>query len=115
MRLAIAQPCFGSSSMALRIRKSSVPWTRSIGLPIVSTMTAYNTPAIVDCEGSEAGGWTKEAVSARTATLQRQVRHHGYPACRGGGVLDRRGNPAGRGPKGFDGRWHEQHCGHGGR
>src|SRR5690349_16650112 len=37
MRLAIAQPCFGSRAMVFRINKSSVPWIRSDGLPITYT------------------------------------------------------------------------------
>jgi len=35
IRLAIAQPCFGSSETVLRISRSSVPCTRSVGLPIL--------------------------------------------------------------------------------
>src|SRR4029450_5135204 len=34
MRLAIAQPCAGSSDRIFRMRRSSVPWTRSVGLAI---------------------------------------------------------------------------------
>src|SRR6185437_6103611 len=34
MRLAIAHPCFGSSATVRRISRSSVPWTRSLGLPM---------------------------------------------------------------------------------
>src|SRR6185295_12767879 len=36
MRFAIAQPCLGSSETVLRTSRSSVPWTRSLGLPIRS-------------------------------------------------------------------------------
>src|SRR5215471_6763666 len=32
MRSAIAQPCIGSSARILRISRSRVPWTRSVGL-----------------------------------------------------------------------------------
>src|SRR5436190_24347673 len=31
MRAAIAHPCIGSSASAFRMRRSSVPWTRSTG------------------------------------------------------------------------------------
>ena len=34
-RLAIAQPCLGSSEIVLRISRSRVPCTRSLGLPIL--------------------------------------------------------------------------------
>src|SRR5216110_2308079 len=34
MRLAMAQPCLGSSEMLLRIKRSRVPWTRSVGFAI---------------------------------------------------------------------------------
>src|SRR5260370_23807435 len=51
MRLAMAQPCFGSSAIVLRIRRSRVPWTRSLGFPICYTLTIYNTEVIVDSQG----------------------------------------------------------------
>ena len=35
IRLAMAQPCLGSSETVLRISRSSVPWTRSLGFPIL--------------------------------------------------------------------------------
>src|SRR5215472_5553373 len=47
MRFAIAQPCFGSSEMVLRIKRSSVPCTRSFGFAILW----LSTVAIVDCQG----------------------------------------------------------------
>src|SRR5207302_5107965 len=47
MRLAIAQPCFGSSETVLRIKRSSVPWTISFGLAILW----LSTIRIVDCQG----------------------------------------------------------------
>jgi len=34
MRLAIAQPCLGSREIVLRISKSRVPWTKSVGFAI---------------------------------------------------------------------------------
>src|SRR5262245_43487899 len=40
MRVAIAQPCIGSSASAWRMRRSSVPWTRSTGF---MTLIIYNT------------------------------------------------------------------------
>src|SRR5437899_12924864 len=47
MRLAIAQPCFGSSEIVFKIKRSRVPWTRSFGFAILWLST---TP-IVDCQG----------------------------------------------------------------
>ena len=47
MRLAIAQPCFGSSETVLRIKRSSVPWTKSFGFAILW----LSTIGIVDCQG----------------------------------------------------------------
>jgi hypothetical protein len=47
MRFAIAQPCFGSSEMVLRIKRSSVPCTRSFGFAILW----LSTVDIVDCQG----------------------------------------------------------------
>src|SRR5437867_9667112 len=34
MRWAMPQPCMGSSARVLRIRRSNVPWTKSVGLLI---------------------------------------------------------------------------------
>src|SRR5215472_5864986 len=47
MRFAIAHPCFGSSEMVLRIKRSSVPCTRSFGFAILW----LSTISIVDCQG----------------------------------------------------------------
>jgi len=47
MRFAIAQPCLGSSETVLRIKRSSVPWTRSFGLAI----PWLSTIGLVDCQG----------------------------------------------------------------
>src|SRR6266566_2660256 len=45
MRLAIAQPCLGSSETVLK--RSSVPWTKSFGFAILW----LSTIRIVDCQG----------------------------------------------------------------
>src|SRR5205807_6675002 len=47
MRLAIAHPCFGSSETVFKMRRSSVPWTRSFGFAILW----LSTIVIVDCQG----------------------------------------------------------------
>src|SRR5579859_178860 len=47
MRFAMAQPCLGSSEMVFRIKRSSVPWTRSFGFD----MLWLSTTLIVDCQG----------------------------------------------------------------
>src|SRR5207248_2439634 len=47
MRFAMAQPCFGSSEMVFRIKRSRVPWTRSFGFAILW----LSTTLIVDCQG----------------------------------------------------------------
>src|SRR5213083_1536667 len=47
MRLAMAQPCFGSSETVFRIKRSSVPCTRSFGFAILW----LSTISIVDCQG----------------------------------------------------------------
>src|SRR2546423_4665140 len=47
MRLAMAQPCLGSSEMVFRIKRSSVPWTRSFGFAILW----LSTIVIFDCQG----------------------------------------------------------------
>src|SRR5580704_14680125 len=47
MRFAMAQPCLGSSESVLRIKRSSVPWTRSFGFAILW----LSTMIIVDCQG----------------------------------------------------------------
>src|SRR5216684_9228816 len=49
MRLAIAQPCLGSSEIVLRIRRSRVPWTKSLGFPMFTII--YNSAPIVDRQG----------------------------------------------------------------
>src|SRR6516162_10241526 len=46
MRFAIAHPCLGSSESVLRIRRSSVPCTRSFGFAILW----LSTISIVDCQ-----------------------------------------------------------------
>src|SRR6185436_10603138 len=51
MRLAIAQPCIGSRDRVFRIRRSRVPWTRSLGFPMSDTSTIYNRRGIVDRQG----------------------------------------------------------------
>src|SRR5215472_6078620 len=51
MRFAIAHPCLGSSEIVFRIKRSSVPWTRSFGFAILW----LSTTAIVDCQGMAAG------------------------------------------------------------
>src|SRR5437879_6850932 len=38
MRCAMPQPCIGSRARVLRIRRSKVPWTKSVGLPIVAPL-----------------------------------------------------------------------------
>jgi hypothetical protein len=49
MRMAIAQPCIGSSAMTFRIRRSRVPWTRSVGLLTrgLSSLTDKRVPAFL--------------------------------------------------------------------
>lgn len=47
IRLAIAHTCLGSSESVFRIKRSSVPWTRSFGLAILW----LSTTVIVDCQG----------------------------------------------------------------
>src|SRR5215472_7918676 len=47
MRFAMAQPCFGSSEIVLRIKRSSVPWTRSF----VFAILWLSTTPIVNCRG----------------------------------------------------------------
>ena len=54
MRLAIAQPCFGSSETVLRIKRSSVPWTKSFGFAILW----LSTIRIVDCQGVAIRQWS---------------------------------------------------------
>src|SRR3954466_6191516 len=51
MRAAIAHPCIGSSASALRISRSRVPWTMSIGF---MAMIIYNT--VVDKQVDEGNG-----------------------------------------------------------
>src|SRR3954451_25288735 len=51
MRAAIAHPCIGSSASALRISRSRVPWTMSIGFMV---MIIYNT--VVDNQVDEGNG-----------------------------------------------------------
>jgi hypothetical protein len=64
MRLAIAQPCLGSSEIVLRIRRSRVPWTRSLGLPIFQMI--YNTLAVVDSQGM----WVLASSSRRNSRIR---------------------------------------------
>src|SRR5580658_3304469 len=47
MRLAIAHPCRASVESVLRIRRSRVPCTKSLGLP----MPRLSTLSIVDSQG----------------------------------------------------------------
>jgi hypothetical protein len=66
MRLAIAQPCFGSSEMVLRMSRSRVPCTRSLGFPIL----CLSTLTIVDSQGvTGLAAW----IVARTGQLARRV------------------------------------------
>src|SRR5947209_1359315 len=39
MRCAMPQPCIGSSAIVLRIRRSNVPWTKSVGLLILAPLS----------------------------------------------------------------------------
>ena len=55
MRFAMAQPCFGSSEIVLRIKRSSVPWTRSFGFAILW----LSTTVIVDCQGVRGEDWKR--------------------------------------------------------
>ena len=52
MRLAIAQPCLGSSETVLK--RSSVPWTKSFGFAILW----LSTIRIVDCQGVAIRQWS---------------------------------------------------------
>src|SRR5882672_8242581 len=70
MRLAMAQPCLGSSEMVLRIRRSRVPCTRSLGFPIFQMI--YNTPAIVDSQG-EHGAFLHRPARAVRAGIERAL------------------------------------------
>src|SRR5437762_5087517 len=54
MRLAIAHPCLGSSETVLRIKRSSVPWTKSFGFAILW----LSTIRIVDCQGLAIRRWS---------------------------------------------------------
>src|SRR6266480_4411690 len=54
MRFAIAHPCFGSSETVFKIRRSSVPCTRSFGFAILW----LSTISIVDCQGMDIRQWS---------------------------------------------------------
>src|SRR5438477_9045628 len=54
MRFAIAHPCFGSSETVFKIRRSSVPCTRSFGFAILW----LSTISIVDCQGMAIRQWS---------------------------------------------------------
>src|SRR6266567_8028045 len=51
MRCAIAQPCIGSKAITFRASRSSVPCTRSVGLPISVTDNRISSSAA----GKQAG------------------------------------------------------------
>src|ERR1700691_125410 len=61
MRCAMAQPCAGSRIIVLRMRRSSVPWTRSVGLlmrwrlPSVDDREATSSPVNKQGEGLNIG------------------------------------------------------------
>src|SRR2546421_10760467 len=55
MRFEILHPCSGSRAMVLRIRRSRVPWSRSDGLGIDTSMVDNNTSTI-DNNQRPAGG-----------------------------------------------------------
>src|SRR5262249_17235725 len=68
MRSAIAQPCCGSSAMAFRIRRSSVPCGRSLA-PL--SLRQESTPSPVEVQGEAGGGTgTAEAVPYDGALLR---------------------------------------------
>ena len=76
MRLAIAQPCFGSSETVLRIKRSSVPWTKSFGFAILW----LSTIRIVDCQGCSGCSWPAwddlERTSIEKVSLGRTEKFH---------------------------------------
>src|SRR5438093_4773395 len=55
MRWAMPQPCMGSRAMVLRIRRSNVPCTKSVGLlihpPQLSTVRYMLAPPLVNSQG----------------------------------------------------------------
>src|SRR5580693_1113585 len=61
MRLAMAQPCLGSSETVFRIKRSSVPCTRSFGFAILW----LSTISIVDCQGMPLRQAWSEVYTAR--------------------------------------------------
>src|ERR1700676_1069846 len=67
MRFAMAQPCLGSSETVLRIKRSSVPWTRSVGFAILW----LSTIGLVDCQGMAAENSTSDKSANRTSCFDR--------------------------------------------
>src|SRR5439155_18563419 len=57
MRWAMPQPCMGSRARVLRISRSNVPWTKSVGLliypPQLSTVQYMLAPPLVNSQGGE--------------------------------------------------------------
>src|SRR2546422_495612 len=57
MRWAMPHPCMGSSARAFKIRRSNVPWTKSVGLlihpPQLSTVQYMLAPPLVIVKGGD--------------------------------------------------------------
>src|SRR6266568_8766389 len=55
MRWAMPHPCMGSSARVFKIRRSNVPWTKSVGLlihpPQLSTVQYMLAPPLVNSQG----------------------------------------------------------------
>jgi hypothetical protein len=66
MRFAIAHPCFASGELVFRIKRSSVPWTRSFGFAILW----LSTTTIVDCQGMVARTWWLGPTPDKSANLK---------------------------------------------
>src|SRR6266480_7621679 len=77
MRLAIAHPCFGSSETVLRIKRSSVPWTKSFGFAILW----LSTIRIVDCQGVAIRGYSATATKNSAPRSGLRVSRMKYTVC----------------------------------
>src|SRR6476660_729570 len=72
MRLAMAQPCFGSSEMVLRISKSRVPWTRSVGFAMLPRLSTFVDAHSLVWLASSSYRFTQASVQGATLTVNRE-------------------------------------------
>src|SRR5262245_9979422 len=93
MRCATAQPCTGAAATAFMMSRSSVPWTRSTGLPMSPLDGRQeHSPALVDRQGEssrqiEIPGEMEEDRRGKTQRID-PIEHATVPTDQGAVILD---------------------------